>query len=488
MSCAYCGTPQAPGARFCGSCGRPVTEAKPADSEDNAGAGFAETLASAGHQVRGGPFSHSPKSSPVSVRSDSNSDTLFNQRSPLVAPPSKPPRDANIGYLGTTPERAADNKDPFIGTLLNGRFTIQSKLGEGGFGAVYGGVQEGTGRRVAIKVLHPEMTQDQNVVARFRREGQVLCNLRDAHTITTYDFDQTPEGTLFIAMELLEGKSLHDVFHNEAPVEWRRMIQIVSESCSSLSEAHTQGIIHRDLKPENIHLEKRSGNPEFVKILDFGIAKVVHGEGFGSNQQPQLTATGQTLGTLEYMSPEQLMGKPLDGRSDIYGLGVVTYELLTGQLPFPDATGPAALIAAQLRKVPPPLSSVNPKIPPAVDRVVLKMLEKDRNNRFADVDVLRTACAQLLTADDRQLNTHPSVPLHLPPGSMAGAPSLAGQPPVRPHPYAGGPSYVPGSIPGRPLAPNTREELAVIRGNRNGWFGVALLFLIAVGISLALFL
>ena len=186
---------------------------------------------------------------------------------------------------------------------------------------MYRGVQLATGRKVALKLLHPEMTKDENLVARFRREGMVLCNLRDAHTITTYDFDQTPDGTLYIAMELLEGKSLHQIFHEQAPLEWKRVFKILSEMCSSLAEAHAQGIVHRDLKPENIYLESRPGNPEFVKILDFGIAKVMRGDTIDP-QSPQLTATGQTLGTLEYMSPEQLMGKPLDGRSDVYALGV----------------------------------------------------------------------------------------------------------------------------------------------------------------------
>jgi serine/threonine-protein kinase len=304
-----------------------------------------------------------------------------------------------------------DAGDPYIGSVLKDRFRIERKLGEGGFGAVYGGSQTGTNRAVAIKLLHPEMTRDQNVVARFRREGQVLCNLRDAHTITTYDFDRTEDGTLFIAMELLEGRSLHDVFHTEAPIEWRRMVKIVAECCSSLAEAHIQGIIHRDLKPENIHLENRPGNPEFVKILDFGIAKVVHGEGFGKTDQPQLTATGQTLGTLEYMSPEQLMGKPLDGRSDIYGLGVVAYELLTGQLPFPEATGPAALIAAQLKSVPRPPSQVSRRpIPPPVDALIRTMLEKHKESRYADVDALRIACRSLLDRDASQPAIHPPPP------------------------------------------------------------------------------
>jgi serine/threonine protein kinase len=198
------------------------------------------------------------------------------------------------------PARKAPKQDVDIrvGQVLNGRFKIKSKIGEGGFGAVYRGVQLATGRKVALKLLHPEMTEDANVVARFRREGLVLCNLRDAHTITTYDFDRTPDGTLYIAMELLEGKSLHRLFHEEAPLDWRRVFKILAEMCSSLAEAHTQFIVHRDLKPENVYLEARPGNPEFVKVLDFGIAKVMRGERIDP-KSPQITATGQTVGTLE---------------------------------------------------------------------------------------------------------------------------------------------------------------------------------------------
>jgi serine/threonine-protein kinase len=280
----------------------------------------------------------------------------------------------------------------YINQVLNNRFKVESKIGEGGFGAVYRGVQLATGRKVALKLLHPEMTKDENLVARFRREGMVLCNLRDAHTITTYDFDQTPDGTLYIAMELLEGRSLHQIFHEQAPLDWRRIFKILTEMCSSLAEAHAQGIVHRDLKPENVYLENRPGNPEFVKILDFGIAKVMRGDSIDP-ASPQLTATGQTLGTLEYMSPEQLMGKQLDGRSDVYALGVVAYEMITGRLPFPDAKGPAGLITAQLKLTPPPPSQVNPRanLPPAGDEAILRCLEKDKNKRFPDVTMLATA-------------------------------------------------------------------------------------------------
>jgi serine/threonine-protein kinase len=364
-------------------------------------------------------------------------------------------------------------EDPFLGVTLNGRFKIESKLGEGGFGAVYKGVQVQTGRKVALKLLHPEMTRDENLVARFRREGLVLCNLRDPHTITTYDFDATPDGTLYIAMELLEGKSLHQVFHSEAPIAWARVLKIVGQMCSSLGEAHKQNIVHRDLKPENIYLEDRGGDPEFVKILDFGIAKVMRGDNSVDPQAPQLTATGQTLGTLEYMSPEQLMGKQLDGRSDVYALGVLMYELLTGRLPFPEARGPAALITAQLKQTPRPPSTVHPPgdIPAGVDRIVLKALEKDKNNRFQDVGALAHAATDCIASGGQwgatgndQSGPHRLLGAAATPRSGGSSPNLA-MPPPQASPSvparSGGSSQQPavaartdGSAPHRmPLAP-----------------------------------
>ncbi len=375
MNCPSCNSQLEQNARFCGVCGYRLQVARTPAGSGNGGV--------AAQPVRG--------SSPVIPR--------------RVTPPAgaKP-----VGAQQPSPQRPGPRPpkgrpkgdEIYINQVLNNRFKVESKIGEGGFGAVYRGVQLATGRKVALKLLHPEMTKDDNLVARFRREGMVLCNLRDAHTITTYDFDQTPDGTLYIAMELLEGKSLHQIFHEEAPLDWKRVFKILTEMCSSLAEAHSQGIIHRDLKPENIYLETRPGNPEFVKILDFGIAKVMRGDTIDP-QSPQLTATGQTLGTLEYMSPEQLMGKPLDGRSDVYALGVVAYEMITGRLPFPDAKGPAGLITAQLKTTPMAPSAANPKVglPQAADRVILKCLEKDKNNRFADVTQLANALQEAIVSE-----------------------------------------------------------------------------------------
>ena len=472
MRCPRCGTNSESGASFCGVCGMRL--ARPSSN-----AGTARTPA------QSNPASVLPGGSPAPVRSSPDTTETVRKRpmgnqagmprsvvpAPAPAPPANPYLPADL-Y----------GQDPYIGRSLNGRFAVEGKLGEGGFGAVYRGTQSATGRKVALKLLHPEMTRDQNVVERFRREGQVLCALRDAHTITTYDFDRTDDGTLFIAMELLEGRSLHDVFHDEAPIPWQRMLKIVAETCSSLHEAHGQGIVHRDLKPENIHLENRPGNPEFVKVLDFGIAKVLRGDGIaGLEGAPQLTATGQTLGTLEYMSPEQLMGKPLDGRSDVYGLGVVSYELITGQLPFPDAVGPAALISAQLKKVPPPASQVNPNgnIPAEVDAILARMLEKDKNQRFKDVAELRVACEQVLATTSRPFLAQP--PQLIPPSSpdlhAPSSPSIA--PPGSPLPaIAPGASgkTAPVDVPA-----STREALKASKKRGKAWIWIAAVMLIAVG-------
>jgi len=407
MTCPSCNSPLESTARFCGVCGYRLAPSRPPLVASSPG--IPRPIERVPRAPLGQAGAPAAQAKPL-VPPDPGKDVLnpSGQGQGQLSRPgiALPPGLASPGQPGRGPakSRTKSADDIYLNEVLNNRFKVESKIGEGGFGAVYRGVQLATGRKVALKLLHPEMTKDENLVARFRREGMVLCNLRDAHTITTYDFDQTPNGTLYIAMELLEGKSLHQLFHAEAPLGWKRVFKILTEMCSSLAEAHAQGIIHRDLKPENIYLETRSGNPEFVKILDFGIAKVMRGDTIDP-QSPQLTATGQTLGTLEYMSPEQLMGKPLDGRSDVYALGVLAYEMITGRLPFPDAKGPAGLITAQLKQTPMPPSQANPKagLPQAADRAILKCLEKDKNNRYPDVSALAAALQDVLADQSSEL-------------------------------------------------------------------------------------
>jgi serine/threonine protein kinase len=193
---------------------------------------------------------------------------------------------------------------------------------------------------------------------------------------------------MYMAMEILQGRSVHAILAQDGPLPPARLYGVMDGIAESLGEAHGHGIVHRDIKPENIYLEPRP-TPDFVKVLDFGIAKIVSGEGLGGSAGPALTAAGQTLGTLEYMSPEQLMGAQLDGRSDLY-------ELVTGALPFICKT-PGEMITAHLKTMPPPPSQAAPDrgIPPLLDQVILKLLAKKREDRYRDTTELRADLARL---------------------------------------------------------------------------------------------
>jgi serine/threonine-protein kinase len=288
--------------------------------------------------------------------------------------------------------------DSLVGRALNNRYRVERKIGEGGFGAVFEGKQLATGRPVALKILHPHSVADATVVARFRREAEACSQLRNPHTVTIYDFDQTEDGVLYLAMELVRGKSLQEIQHRDGVIEPTRALAILDQVAEALAEAHDRGIVHRDMKPENIMVERR-GEADFVKVLDFGIAKILSGDG---SKVPALTAIGQTVGTLEFMSPEQLRGKALDGRSDVYALGMVAYEMLTGQLPFKDAKSTTEIIQFHLQEAPPTPSSLRPDlaIPAVVDEVVLKMVAKARKDRHESAGALRQHIAEALATLD----------------------------------------------------------------------------------------
>jgi serine/threonine protein kinase len=313
---------------------------------------------------------------------------------PTFPPPTPSPAPLRSG--GVRP--MAQPLENLIGRTLNHRFLVEDKIGEGGFGAVFRGKQIATGREVALKILHPHNVADETIVARFRREAEACSKLRDPHTVTTYDFDETPDGILYLAMELLRGQSLHQVQKSEGPLPYERVLRILDQVAASLAEAHANGIVHRDMKPENVFIETREGE-DHVKVLDFGIAKVVSDE----KSVPALTAVGQTLGTLEFMSPEQLRGQKLDGRADLYALGMMAYEMLTGHLPFTSAKSPIDIINFHMRQEPPAPSKLSDKvtIPGPVDAIIVKMVAKDREKRFADANALREEIARTRLALDR---------------------------------------------------------------------------------------
>ena len=375
--CPQCKTVAEPDARFCGVCGAPV----PILSE-NFERALDRALDSAISQpvrvlspAAGVPIGKaSPgRSGPVAVR-------------PLTPPPvAVAPRPVSL--------------DSLLGRTLKDRYRVERKIGEGGFGAVFEGKQLATGRPVALKILHPHSVADATVVARFKREAEACSQLRNPHTVTIYDFDQAEDGTLYLAMELVRGESLQEIQHRDGVIEPSRALGILDQVAEALAEAHDRGIVHRDMKPENIMVERR-GEADYVKVLDFGIAKILSGE--GNKAIPALTAIGQTVGTLEFMSPEQLRGKSLDGRSDIYALGMVAYEMLTGQLPFKGAKSTTEVIQFHLQEPPPPPSSLRPDLalPTAVDEVVLKMVAKSRDARHENAAALRQHIADALASMD----------------------------------------------------------------------------------------
>jgi tRNA A-37 threonylcarbamoyl transferase component Bud32 len=229
--------------------------------------------------------------------------------------------------------REAPTVDPMIGLVLGGKYTVIRLIGEGGMGAVYEGEQQlGTSKRkVAVKTLHPHLSRDAKIKARFEREVGTVAQLEHPNTIQVYDFGTTPEGILYIVMEFLHGKSLADQLEKFGAMPPERAENILQQVCGSLEEAHARGIVHRDLKPDNVVLVERAGKKDFVKVLDFGIAKRSKEE---DKDEQKLTQQGMVLGTPPYMSPEQFTGRPIDSRSDIYSLAVMAYEMLSGKLPF----------------------------------------------------------------------------------------------------------------------------------------------------------
>jgi serine/threonine-protein kinase len=285
------------------------------------------------------------------------------------------------------PAHAPESHDPLLGQVIKNTFRVVRLIGEGGMGRVYEGEQQmgTTTRKVAIKTLHPDLSQDPQIVARFNRECGTVAELEHPNTIQFFDFGQVPDGTLFIAMEFLEGQSVAKVLETTGPMAPARVERILKQIGGSLNEAHLKGIVHRDLKPENVVLITRAGETDFVKVLDFGIA--ARRESTDAKKEQKLTQQGMVLGTPPYMSPEQFTGKELDARSDIYSLGVMAYEMVTGKLPF-DAATPWEWATKHLTERPFPFEMTTQAaagIPPQMKAAILRALAKNREERQASV-------------------------------------------------------------------------------------------------------
>ena len=277
---------------------------------------------------------------------------------------------------------AQNQDDALIGRTLPGGYVILELVGIGGMGRVYRAEQTTLGRTVAVKIIHPHLVGEENAAARFITEARAASRLNHPNSVAIIDFGKTPDGQLYLVMEFLRGKDLARVTYEEGPLPFRRIVDVLRQVLAALAEAHHLGIIHRDLKPENIILEPTRAGGDFVKVVDFGLAKMRV-----EASAPSITSPGIVCGTPEYMSPEQGRGDPLDARSDLYSVGVIFFQLLTGRLPF-EADSPTQVVLAHLTQPPPDPRDVAPerKIPAALVDVVLKALAKDLKERFKDAD------------------------------------------------------------------------------------------------------
>lgn len=277
-------------------------------------------------------------------------------------------------------------RDDLVGQVLAGRYHVKSRLGEGGMGRVYLAEHVRMGRPCAIKVMHPSLSQDADAVSRFGREAANASRIIHPNVAAIYDFGETSDGLIFLAMEYAEGEPLSRLLKREGPLSSARAAELARQVASALNAAHDLAIVHRDLKPDNIMVSRGRDGREVVKVIDFGIAKTVH----GSTQH--LTRTGFVVGTPAYMSPEQIAGHAIDGRSDIYSLGCILYEMLAGQAAFAGPSGEVS-ITRRLTEPPPRVRASNPTVPRALDAIIARAMALAPEDRFRTASELEAALA-----------------------------------------------------------------------------------------------
>ena len=345
-----------------------------------------------------------------------------------------------------SPEMMAEEDDPLLGTQL-GSFRLIRRLGRGGMGSVYLGEHVSIGSRMAVKVLHEHLAAYPELVQRFHAEARAVNLIGHENIVSIFDMNAAPPRP-YLIMEYLEGVPMSTLVGT--PVKAEVWVPILTQACEALHAAHLRGIVHRDLKPDNIFLVQRAkGAPPFVKVLDFGIAKLIDGAG------PQ-TQAGIIVGTPEYMAPEQSRSQKLDGRADVYALGVIAYQLATGQLPFTDEGSAAQLVAHQTLPPPPP-RSIHPGVSVNVEAVILHALGKLPHERYENALALKAALEQAL-ADELRGYIPPE--LAAPPPPPPAAPAAAAPAPApAAAPQPGGRSRtveVPARVVLRPGAPAQR--------------------------------
>jgi tRNA A-37 threonylcarbamoyl transferase component Bud32 len=307
-----------------------------------------------------------------------------------VAAPEQPAVAPRTGDLPAFPPRPSTGSDPMVGRMV-GSFKITRPIGRGGMGTVYLAEHPAIGSKVAIKFLHEAMASNTVVVGRFYEEARVVNLIGHEHIVAIFDLSLLPPNRYFIVMEYLDGETLGALIQS-GPVEPRLGVAILLQLCDALQAVHARGVVHRDLKPDNVFLVKRQGRDHFVKLVDFGIAKLRDAPGGSSH-----TAAGMLVGTPEYMAPEQCDNQPVDARTDIYALGVIAYELATGRLPF-SGKSITQLLLAHLQEKPKPPREFAPSVNPILEMAILRALEKRPEDRFQDMAALGAVLKEALAA------------------------------------------------------------------------------------------
>ena len=293
-----------------------------------------------------------------------------------------------------------ETKDPFVGRTLDEKYCVEERLGAGGMGAVYRARHLSMDRPVAIKFLQERFIEDEAARVRLQTEARAAVKLRHPNAVAVTDCGQTAEGSVYIVMELLEGRTLREIVSREAPLETARAISIMLQASDAVAAAHEAGIIHRDLKPSNILITQSAEQPAVVKVLDFGIAKV------SADDDEDVSTPAQTntvIGTPRYMSPEQNNGSELTPATDVYSLGVILYEMLTGMVPFSGAT-PAEIAEKHANLPPHAPREIVPAIPEEIERIVMHALEKQPSDRPANAREFRSGLLE--TAERLGLEYH----------------------------------------------------------------------------------
>lgn len=292
-------------------------------------------------------------------------------------------------------EHFQDSSDPWIGKVVDSRYRILERLGQGGMGVVYKVEHTRMGKIAAIKFVHENLVSDKILIKRFHREAEAISKLNHPNIVQVFDFGYT-DNTLYLVMEYLKGEDLKKILQRDGQFTFRRSAAILIQICNALSEAHHFGIVHRDLKPENIRIGRTRDGQDFVKVLDFGLAKMVEEE-----TSPAITGQGKIVGTPYYMAPEQIRGEDVDLRCDIYSLGAITYRMLTGTYAFNAKTPLGVLTKHITEEVSPPSQSApdwlakDTQLAAAIDAIVLRAMAKKREDRFQSAEMMKEAICQV---------------------------------------------------------------------------------------------